>query len=410
MITSLRTLAARIDSEWRAAGSRVAVFPAIAARVLENARPDREYDLASLADWTLTEPSFPQPCNPFGPLGPPAFTIWSDGRFFANVYAYTSPEVVIHDHDFAGAFINLSGTTIHATYEFPDAERIVPEVHVGELAVRDVEVVRPGDVRRIDPGRRFIHQVWHVDQPTVVLVIRTGPLPSPTRRQFQYLHAGFATEVFRDDALSVDAPERFRYTRKMVEALRSSSDGGIDYLKSLLRRERPWDAVWHFLYNWRHLRSHGALDDLLRLGIRHQGSWFAGLADGGSEVDLFNSIQWANVQSVEDRVVLALLMTMRGWQPIRAWMERLLPGAAPEDRFAGSLGHLGDEGSIPLQLGHAGQAMLSIVLKSGGNREAWRRSVRESFAIGNRGDWATANAIERTLREHRLLEPLFSAS
>ena len=70
------------------------------------------------------------------------------------------------------------GTTIHATYEFADAERIVPSVHVGELAVREVEVVRPGDVRRIDPGRRFIHQVWHVDQPTVVLVIRTGPLPA----------------------------------------------------------------------------------------------------------------------------------------------------------------------------------------------------------------------------------------
>ncbi|HYR29060.1 MAG TPA: hypothetical protein VEU30_11385, partial [Thermoanaerobaculia bacterium] len=165
MIDSLRRLAARIDREWRAGGSRVAAFPAIAARVLEDAQPQREYDLGSLADWTLSQRTFPAPCNPFGPLGPPAFTIWSDGRFFANVYAYTTPEVVIHDHDFAGAIINLSGTTIHATYEFPDAERIAPEVHVGELAIREVEVVRPGDVRRIDPGRRFIHQVWHVDQP-----------------------------------------------------------------------------------------------------------------------------------------------------------------------------------------------------------------------------------------------------
>jgi hypothetical protein len=406
MIDSLRKLAVRIDSEWKSAGYRVSVFPAIAARLLADAQPQREYDLASLADWTLSSRTFPQACNPFGPLGPPAFTIWSDGRFFVNLYAYTTPEVVIHDHDFAGAFINLSGTTIHATYEFADVERIVPAVHLGELALRDVEVVHQGDVRRIDPGRRFIHQVWHVDHPTVVLVIRTGPLPAPTRRQFQYLHAGFATEVFRNDSMSVGVPERYGYTRKMAECLRNSS-GGVDYLKLLLQREQPWDAVWHLLDNWRYLRTHGALDDLIRLGVRHQGAWFAGLADAGSEVDLFFSINWAGVQSVQDRVILALLLTLQGWRPMREWLEKLLPGDAPEDRLVETLGRLGDEGTIPLQLGPAGQAMLSCMLKSDGNRGAWRRQVRESFEVGDRGDWAVANALERTLREQRLLQPMF---
>ena len=38
----------------------------------------------------------------------------------------------------------------------------------------------------------------------------------------------------------------------------------------------------------------------------------------------------------------------------------------------------------------------------------WDLPVRESFAIEERRDWATANAVERALREHRLLEPLFS--
>lgn len=407
MIDSLRKLAARIDSEWKSAGYRVSVFPAIAARLLEDAQPHREYDLASLADWTLSSRTFPQACNPFGPLGPPAFTIWSDERFFVNLYAYTTPEVVIHDHDFAGAFTNLSGTTIHATYAFADAERIVPAVHIGELAVHEVEVVRQGDVRRIDPGRRFIHQVWHVDRPTVVLVIRTGPRSAPTGRQFQYLRAGFATEVFRNDSMSMGVPERFGYTRKMAECLRTSSGGGVDYLKLLLQREQPWDAVWHLLDNWRHLRNLGALDDLIRLGIRHQGAWFAGLTDAGTEVDLFHSIDWANVRSVQDRTILALLLTFQGWQPMREWLERLLPGETPEDRFVDTLGRLAEEGAIPLRLGPAGQAMLSCILESDGNRDTWRRAVRESFEIGGRGDWAIANALERTLKENRLLQPLF---
>jgi len=406
MIDSLRRLAARIDREWQSAGSRVSTFPALAARLLSEAQPHRGYDLASLGRWTLSHRTFPPACNPFGPFGPPAFTIWSGSRFFANLYAYTSPEVVIHDHDFAGAFVNLSGTTLHATYEFADAERIAPAVHVGDLAVRHVEVVGPGDVRRIDPGRRFIHQVWHLDQPTVVLVIRTGPLSAPARRQFRYLRAGFATEVVRDDALSVGEPERFRYTRKMAECLRSSPGGDVDYLRVLVQREQPWDAVWHVLQNWRHLRTLGALDDLIRLGVRHQGAWFAGLSDAGSEVDLFLSIQWEGVRSVQDRIVLALLLTLQGWPAMREWLERLLPGTGPEDRFVDTLGRLGDEGAIPLQLGLEGRAMLSCILKSDGNRGAWRRRVRQSFEIGDRGDWAVANAIERTLREHRLLQPL----
>ncbi|HYR29725.1 MAG TPA: hypothetical protein VEU30_14750, partial [Thermoanaerobaculia bacterium] len=150
------------------------------------------------------------------------------------------------------------------------------------------------------------------------------------------------------------------------------------------------------------------LEDLVRLGVRHQGAWFAGVSDAGSEMDLFTSIQWPNVQATEDRVALALLMTFRGWEPMREWLERLLPGEAPEERFAGSLRRLGDEGSIPLQLGAAGEAMLTCMLKSDGNRVAWRRAVREAFAIDGRGDWATANAIERTLRGHRLLAPLFA--
>lgn len=410
MIDSLRRLAARIDREWKSAGSKVSAFPAIAARVLSDAQPHRQYDLGALAGWTLSRRTFPPACNPFGPSGPPAFTIWSGGGFFANVYAYTTPEVVIHDHDFAGAFINLSGRTIHATYEFAGAERVAPEVHLGGLALHEVELVGPGDVRRIDPGRKFIHQVWHVDQPTVVLVIRTGPLPAPARRQFQYLHAGFATEVFRDEAMSVGAPERFQYARKMTECLRTSDHGGIDYLRLLLQRERPWDALWHLLSNWRYLYTRGALEDLIEHGVRHQGAWFAGLADAGRETDLFVSIDWANVRSAQDRVVLALLMTYQGWQPMRAWLERLLPGGTPEDRLVESLERLGNEGAIPLQLGPEGRAMLACILKSDGDRGAWRRQVRESFEIQGRGDWAVANAVERALGKHRLLQPLFQTA
>lgn len=381
MIPTLQSLAERIDGEWKNEGYRTGDLPEIAARVLEDSRPDRQYDLSALAGWTLAQSEFPPSCNPFGPLGPPAFTVWSSPRFFVNVYAYTTPEVVIHDHDFAGAFMNLSGVTIHCTYHFADADAIDGSVQVGGVRLRGVEAISDGAVRRIDPGERFIHQVWHISQPTVVLVVRT-PALTPAPRQFQYVRPTIATQVFRSDDLSVGFPERFRHTRKMAECLRTS-DAGIAYVRSLVEREQPWDAVWHLLENWRYLREAGALEELIAHGAKHQGEWFAGIESAGTDFEVFTSVNWRRVVAARDRIVLALLLTFRSWRPIRKSIEGLLPGVDAREQVVESLGRLADDFVIPLELQAPARERLGTILKS------------ESL------DGADE------LRKHALLRPLF---
>jgi hypothetical protein len=49
MITALRALAERIDADCKAAGYRPRDLPAIAAHLLQEMRPDRYFDLATLA-------------------------------------------------------------------------------------------------------------------------------------------------------------------------------------------------------------------------------------------------------------------------------------------------------------------------------------------------------------------------
>ncbi|HEX7138012.1 MAG TPA: hypothetical protein VF219_09210 [Vicinamibacterales bacterium] len=385
MISALRNLAERIDTEWRTSGYKAGDLPAIAARLLSETRPDREYDLAALADWTLLQAEFPEACNPFGPLGPPAFTVWSNPHFYVNVYAYTTPEVVIHDHDFAGAFMNLSGVTIHCTYDFSGADPIDSTVHVGGLRLRGIEAISDGSVRQIEPGQSFIHQVWHVSQPTVVLVVRTPSLK--TAPQFQYIRPSIATQVFRTDSLSVGIPERFRYTRKMAECLRTSSTG-VDYVKQLVEHERPWDAIWHLIENWRYLRAEGALEDVIALGAKNQGEWFAGISAAGSEVDLFYSIDWPRVVTARDRIVLALLLSLGSWRSIRKAIESVLPGSNPAELIVESLGRLGNEHTIPLDLKPQARAVLTSMLQ---------------------GDGTAEQELERAMRQHVLLRPLFSA-
>jgi len=387
MVAALRRLAARIDSEWKVAGYRPRDLPRVAARLLADARPDRSFDLAALADWTLSRQRFPEACNPFGPLGPPAFTVWSNAHLFVNVYVYNTPEVMVHDHDFAGAFVNLSGRTLHTTFDFGCAGRVDARVRTGKLRVAALEMIRAGDVRLIEPGSAFIHQVWHLDEPTVVLVVRTPPR-TPALRQFQYLRPAIATQVLREDFRLVGVPERYRYTRKMAESLRASAKG-LDYIRLLIKREQPWDAVWHLIENWRYLRSAGAVEDTVALGVKHQGAWFAGMADAGSELDLFYSIKWARVGKAEDRILLALLVTLRSWPPIRDTLAELLPEAEPGELIAESLVRLAAEGTIPLRLPPESRAML------------WR------FLLSGRDQDVVSRVPEGPLRQEMLLRPLF---
>ena len=368
MIPALRALAERIDVEWRGQGYRPADLPAIATRLLAETRPDRAWNLGALADWTLSEAAFPDACNPFGPMGPPAFTVWSNEHLFVNIYAYTTPEVVVHDHDFSGAFMNLAGITIQCTYDFGGADIVDDSVRVGALRLRGIEAISDGAVRAIEPGDAFIHQVWHVSQPTVVLVIRTPPL-TPSPRQFQYMRPSFATEVYRTDALSVGFPERFRHTRKMAEALRTS-DAAIGYVRQLVMHERPWDAVWHVLENWRYLRAANALEDVIAAGAKHQGDWFARIEAAGSDADVFYSVQWPRVIAARDRIVLALLMSFRSWRTIRRALEQLLPDADPSEEVVATLGRLADEKTIALDLDAAGRAVLAGMLRSEGREVA----------------------------------------
>jgi hypothetical protein len=384
MILSLRKLAERIDAEWKAAGYEPGDLPAIASRVLADGRPDREYDLGALADWTLTTPEFPDACNPFGPLGPPAFTVWSNPRFYVNVYVYTTPEVVVHDHDFSGAFMNLAGVTIHCTYAFDGPDAIDENVHVGALRLKGVEAVSEGRVRPIVAGESFIHQVWHVTQPTVVLVVRTPPLAA-SLRQFQYLRPSIATQVYRSDSLSVGYPARFANTRKMAESLRTS-DAGIGYVRELVRREHPWDAVWHVMENWRYLRTTGALEEVIALGAKHQGEWFSTMEHAGTEYETFTSVGWPAVVSPRDRIVLALLLSFRAWQPVQKSLEGLLPGLDAAAQVVETLGGLADSGVVTLDLPPALRPLLSAALRDG----------------------AVADTSLDAIRQQPLLRPLFN--
>jgi len=371
VIRALGKLAVRLDAEWKAAGYRTGVFPKLAARHLDAFRPENGDRLGALSEWLLRSRSFPPPLNPFGAAGPPAFTVWANPRFVVNVYAYMTPAVVIHDHNFAGAFVNVLGRSLHCTFGFAGAERINPSVQVGALTLRAGDLIPENRVETIEAGSGFIHQVWHLGQPTIVVVIRTRALSRRAVRQFQYLRPGVATEILRDATMVHRTSQRFEYTRKLMECLRGSSDG-VTYATQLIKEERPWEAVWHLVENWQFLQSTGALDDVIARAAKSHGSWFRAMETAGPSIVLFYSINWHRVLRESDRVVVAALLTLDSWPQIAHVLRSLWPDTPPEVLVADSLRRLSKAGAIPLRLTDERHAALLAALRAGDGNE--RRS------------------------------------
>lgn len=388
MIRALETLAVRLDAEWKATGYRTAAFPRLAAQFLAGFRPENEDRLRALSDWILKSKTFPAPLNPFGMTGPPAFTVWANPRFVVNVYAYMNPAVIIHDHNFAGAFVNVLGRSLHCTFRFADVERINPSVRVGALALRGGDLIPEDRVETIEAGSGFIHQVWHLSRPTVVVVIRTRPLSRRTVRQFEYLRPGVATELLRDEALVPQTSQRYEYARKLMECLRVSSNG-VSYAAQLIKNERPWEAVWHLVENWQFLRSNGALEDIIAGAAKVHGSWFRAMETAGSRAILFYSINWHRVLQESDRVVVASLLTLDSWHQISHVLRSLWPDTAPEVLVADSLRRLAKAGAIPVRLNEERLALLLSTLRGS-------------------EDWKAGLQLQLDLGDDELLKPLFN--
>jgi len=381
VIAALDKLAVRLDTEWKTTGYKTSVFPKLAARFLAEFRPENEDRLRALSDWLLQTKTFPEPLNPFGSAGPPAFTVWANPRFVVNVYAYMTPAVNIHDHNFAGAFVNVLGRSLHCTYRFSDAERINPSVHVGALSLRAADLIPEDRVETIDAGAGFIHQVWHLSRPTVVVVIRTRSLSRRAVRQFEYFRPAVATEILRDAAQVPQTPQRFEYASKLMQCLRGSSNG-VSYAARLIEKERPWEAVWHLVENWQYLQSNGALDDTIARAAKSHGSWFRAMETAGPRILLFYSINWNRVLNESDRVVMASLLTLDSWHQISHVLQSIWPNTPPEVLVADSLRRLARTGAIPVRLNDERHALLLRALCDNGE--------------------------ERDLGDDELLKPLFN--
>ena len=98
-------------------------------------------------------------------------TMFSSTRFYIDVYFWLDGTTTIHQHGFAGAFQVLTGSSLHGEYKFRVKRAVSPHFNLGELSLKEVRLLRRGDIRKIIPGPKYISlalSVWIGHQPRLL--------------------------------------------------------------------------------------------------------------------------------------------------------------------------------------------------------------------------------------------------
>jgi hypothetical protein len=144
-------------------------------------------------------------------FGQPPLVLHVEDDFFVQALTWIDGTTDVHQHGFDGAFAVADGLSLHVPYSFQPADTLVDgHLVTGELSMERAEVLRPGDVRPIVSGFGFVHALFHLERPTLTVVVRNASsgLAYP---QDSYLRPGLGIDKLWSD----------RRSGKRLQALRA---------------------------------------------------------------------------------------------------------------------------------------------------------------------------------------------
>jgi len=185
----------QVEAAWSAENYDESIFPSIAEAALSLADIPSKMSAWDVLKWTLEQTELPRQKDPRGNFGEPPITLYIAPRFYIDLYVWLEGTTAVHQHSFCGAFQVLQGSSIHSWYEFESTHRVNAFLDTGRMSLKTCELLQVGDVQQILPGRQYIHSLFHLDQPSATICVRTdrSPLEMP---QFAYHKPSLAIDPF----------------------------------------------------------------------------------------------------------------------------------------------------------------------------------------------------------------------
>lgn len=375
------SLGADIKDRWRAAAFDEAAFTEIAAEALASHLRSSRVSLDDVLTWVQGTTRLPtQVDNAFGD----PITVFHDPRFYIDVLTWIDGTTSIHEHAFSGAFGVLQGASLHARYAFHPARRYSEQLALGRTERIAVELLRAGDARPIWAGARSAHALFHLDRPSLSVVVRTPRTVIVPPVQRVYRRSGIAYNPRRGDI------EAARLVRSL-DLLREL--GRPDMLPRARALIDGRDAVTAF-----------EIADYLAQKLSH-GEYQAFLGEGGfRHRELFDALAVDAAHSRREhglkqrrravhggshRFLLALLLNLDGRDEIQRMVEVHAPGCDPAAAVMTWIAELvatpaiepGEPNAIGIALDDVGLGVVRSLLAGRTDREVVRDLVDRPGAV-----------------------------
>ena len=396
-------LGQRIEAAWAATGHDEQALPAIAERALREAECHRHVDSDQVARWLMTAERIPGQGNVNNGFGEPALFAFNNGRLIIQLLHWVVGTTSLHEHGFFGAFSVLEGSSVHSRYQFTASHTHSEHFLIGELALQQFELLRQGDVRPIT-GRRLIHSLFHLDCPSISVVVRTVKHGSEGP-QLNYLKPSIGLYPDLNDPLMARRLQYLKllartrpaeYQRWVLHLLERADLLSTFRLLQQLAEELPARAFWEAALAEAR-RRHGAVTATFQtvFEMQRRERAIVGLRDAVTDAD--------------HRFFLALLLVLPTRRAILEVIGQRFPNEEPRQKAAAWIADLGESLVMGVEFDELNRELLRLLVL-GLDDDAVLGALRESFAWEDEGDRREEllSHVGR-LRSHPIVAPLLQA-
>ncbi len=405
-------LGAEIEALWLEKNYNEEQLPSISAAALKHADLPSKLTAWEVVEWALKQKELPPQRDLHGSFADPPITIFSGPRFHIDVYFWFEGTTAIHQHGFCGAFQVLLGSSIHSWYDFERREVINTFVETGEMSLKLCEILETGDVQEIRAGNQYIHSLFHLEQPSATIVVRTdrSPLYLP---QFAYQKPGLAFDPFFEQPTTTKKLQ-------MLSALFRARHPDAETSAISLLEDSDFQTSFVILKRLRQLIASNPIEQLFKLnGLKEQFEKFldvVNLRHGPSGAifravfersDMIDEIvkRRSYVTNSEHRFFMALLLNVDGRDRIFSLIKQRFEDADPIEKILDWTFDLAETRVVGVEtsnalgipdFGETEMFVLENLLRGKTGDE-----IRAAYISSPAGDIADSRAVDRALAEIR---------
>ncbi len=244
IIWKIESNAHDLEIEWRKVGYDHDMFTELAVEFLKKLNLHQDITLASLLAWDLTTTEHER-YRATG-FGQPAIRLYSHSLFFIEALPWLESTTSIHEHSFSGAFQVLEGSSLQSRWRFIEESRMGRTMKIGDVTLRDWELLKAGDVRPIYQGVESAHALFHLQYPSLSLVIRTL---GPSKGILQYDYVGRRLAIPFTSPVHSDSAVTNKYQQSLNTAYKTQSLDDFENLFESFIATRDEETILRTLFS-----------------------------------------------------------------------------------------------------------------------------------------------------------------